>query len=415
MGEFDCVVTDVLMDGMTGIELCERIAGSLPDLPVIVVTTSSRLETAIAAIRVAAYDFITKPIHLGALAIAVERAVERRGLRREVKVLRRLVSEQAGYDELFGSSVAMRKVYGVLEQMARSDASVLITGESGTGKELVARALHRKGPRAGGSFVAVNCAAMPETLLESELFGHEKGAFTDARVARDGLFLEADGGVLLLDEIGEMPLGLQSKLLRVLEQRTVRPVGGRKEIPFNVRLVASTNRDLEAAIEARQFREDLYYRVNILHLALPPLRARGRDVLVLAQHFLERFAAASGKPVSTISAAAAEKLLAYSWPGNVRELRNCIERAVALTRNDQILVDDLPEKLRAYRASELVISGNDSAGFVSMDEVERRYILRVLEAVGGNKRQAARVLGFDRKTLYRKLERYGLESGGGTD
>ena len=286
--------------------------------------------------------------------------------------------------------------------------SVLVTGESGTGKELVARALHAGGRRARGPFVAVNCAAVPEPLLESELFGHVRGAFTDAKEARAGLFQQAAGGTLFLDEIGDMPLPLQPKLLRALQERTVRPIGGSQEIPVDVRIVAATNRDLEEAIEDRRFREDLYFRINVVQLPLPALRARGGDVLELAQHFVARFASRAGKSVVGISPAAAERLLAYSWPGNVRELQNCVERAVALTRYDHIAVDDLPEKIRDYRRSHVLVTSDDPSELVPMEEVERRYILRVMEAVQSNKTAAARILGYDRKRLYRKLEKLGI-------
>jgi two-component system response regulator HydG len=291
--------------------------------------------------------------------------------------------------------------------VADSDASVLITGESGTGKEVVARALHARSKRRAGPFVAVNCAAMPEALLESELFGHTKGAFTDARAARTGLFLQADRGTLLLDEIGELPPGMQPKLLRALQERVVRPVGGSAEIPFDVRIVAATNRDLETAIEERTFRADLYYRLDVIHVELPPLRSRGSDVLVLAQRFVEEFATRAGKGVTGISAPAAEKLLAYAWPGNVRELMNCVERAVALTRYDQITVDDLPAKVKDHRPSHVLVASEDPSDLVPLEEVERRYVLKVLESAGGNKTLAARILGLDRKTLQRKVERSG--------
>ena len=249
---------------------------------------------------------------------------------------------------------------------------------------------------------------MPEPLLESELFGHARGAFTDARDARTGLFVEASGGTLFLDEIGDLPLGLQPKLLRALQERTVRPIGGSREVPFDVRLVVATNRDLDAAVAERRFREDLYFRINVLHVELPPLRARGADALLLAQHFLRRFAGKAGKPIAGISAAAAERLLSYGWPGNVRELMNCIERAVALARFDEIALDDLPEKIRQHRRSHVLIASDDPSELVPLEEVERRYILRVMEAVSDNKRLAARILGVDRKTLYRKLERWGV-------
>jgi len=299
----------------------------------------------------------------------------------------------------------------LVDRVADAEVSVLVTGESGTGKELVARAVHARSRRAKGPFVAVNCAAVPETLLESELFGHVRGAFTDARESRQGLFQQASGGTLFLDEIGDMPMPLQPKLLRVLQERTVRPVGGSHEVDVDVRIVAATNRDLDEAIEDHRFREDLFFRINVVQLAIPPLRARAADVLQLAQHFTARYSARSGKPVLGISAAAAERMVTYPWPGNVRELQNCIERAVALTRYDHVAVDDLPEKVRDYRSSHVLIAGDDPTELVPMEEVERRYIRRVMDAVQGNKTAAARVLGYDRKRLYRKLGKLGLEDG----
>jgi DNA-binding NtrC family response regulator len=247
---------------------------------------------------------------------------------------------------------------------------------------------------------------VPEALLESELFGHARGAFTDARAARTGLLMQGSGGTLLLDEIGDMPLSLQPKLLRALQERTLRPVGGDEEVPFDVRVIATTNRDLRSLVEEQRFREDLYFRINVIHFELPPLRARGGDVLLLAQHFVDVHAARAGKRVTGIAPGAAEKLLAYSWPGNVRELQNCIERAIALTQHDRIVVEDLPETVRAYKRSHVLIATDDPSELVPLSEVERRYILRVLEAVGGNKTSAAQVLGVTRKTLYRKLDEY---------
>jgi two-component system, NtrC family, response regulator AtoC len=271
----------------------------------------------------------------------------------------------------------------------------------------VARVIHKKSGRSG-PFVAVNCAAMPETLLESELFGHSRGAFTDAKDARPGLFMEANGGTLLLDEIGDMPIGLQPKLLRVLQERRVRPVGGRSEHAVDVRIIAATNRDLETAVEEGRFREDLFFRINVVHIELPPLRSRTADILPLAQHFLEQLAPRVAKDARSLTPAAAEKLLSYSWPGNVRELQNCIERAVTLTRFDHVGVEDLPEKIRSHRASHVLVIADDPTELVTLEEVERRYILRVLDAVGGNKTAASRILGIERKTLYRKLENLGV-------
>jgi two-component system response regulator HydG len=405
--DFDVVITDLQMKGMNGLELCERVSQNRPDVPVLVMTAFGSLETAVAAIRVGAYDFITKPVDLEPLRLAIERAVRHRALTREVGRLRQAVREARRFEELIGTSPAMGQVYDLIERVSEVDATVLITGESGTGKEMVAQAIHRRSKRKQGSFVALNCAAVPETLLESELFGHEKGAFTDAKASRAGLFVEASGGTLFLDEIGELPLALQSKLLRALQERAVRPVGAAREVAFDARLIAATNRDLESAVEEHRFRDDLYYRINVVHLPLPPLRARGGDVLLLAQHFLDHFTRMFDKPVSGIAPAAADKLLAYAWPGNVRELANCIERAVALTRFAELVVEDLPEKVRAYSSAHVVVASSDPTELVPLEQVERRYILHVLEAVGGNRTLAAQTLGLDRKTLYRKLKSYG--------
>jgi two-component system response regulator HydG len=341
------------------------------------------------------------------LRIAVERAVRDRALRDEVKRLRRAAAEAREFEEMVGTSAAMKRVYELLDRVAALDTSVLITGESGTGKELAARALHRRSARHAGPFVAINCAAMPEALLESELFGHVRGAFTDARTARTGLFQKAHGGTLFLDELGEMPLGLQPKLLRALQEKSVRPIGSDDEVAVDVRIVSATNRDLEAAVEERRFREDLYYRIHVVHVEMPPLRSRGTDVLLLAQRFVDRFAAVTGRSVTGLSPAAADKLVSYAWPGNVRELSNCMERAVALAGFEQIGAEDLPEKVRNHQPKHVVVATDDPAELLPLEEVERRYIVRVLEAVRGNKTRAAEILKLDRATLYRKLARYG--------
>jgi two-component system response regulator HydG len=391
--DYDVVLTDISMRDMNGLELCERIVNMRPDVPVVLVTAFGSMETAVGAIRAGAYDFITKPVEMDALALVVERAVQHRTLKEEVKRLREAVDGKASPGDMLGQSSAMKKVNELVARVAESDANVLITGESGTGKELVARALHARSNRRQGPFVAVNCAAVPETLLESELFGHAKGAFTDARQSRNGLFVQASGGTFFMDEVGEMPIGMQPKILRALQERKVRPVGGNMELPFDARLITATNRDLETEVEERRFREDLYYRINVVRIEVPPLRARGNDILQLAQHFIERAAARSGKNVVGLVSSAAEKLLSYDWPGNVRELENCVERAVALTRYDQITVEDLPEKVRNYQSSHVVVASDDPSELIPMQEVERRYIQRVLKSVGGNKTQAARVLG----------------------
>ncbi len=409
---FDVVVTDLQMREMNGLELCERVALNRPDVPVVVLTAFGSLDSAIAAIRAGAYDFISKPVELDVLSIAIERAANNKRLREEVKRLR-IEAEAETWPrdrELVGESAAMRAVHDLISRVATSEATVLVIGESGTGKDVVARMIHKRSRRASAPFVAVNCAALPEHLLESELFGYVRGAFTDAKENHPGLFVQARGGTLFLDEVGDLPLLLQPKLLRALQERAVRPLGAKSEIAVDVRIVCATNRDLETAIEERRFREDLYYRLNVVQVPLPPLRARGGDILGLALGFIRHFASVSQKNVKGFSKEVGQKLVSYAWPGNVRELQNSMERAVALTRLEEICVDDLPEKIRDYRFSHVVVAGNDPAELVPLDEVERRYILRVLEAVAGNKTAAARVLGLERKTLYRKLERYGVET-----
>jgi len=407
--DFDVVLTDLSMPEMSGLDLCERVLGTRPNMPVVVITGQGSLETAIGAIRVGAYDFITKPVDPKLLFLSVSRAIQHRRLQDEVKRLRQAVADgdSDAASIIVGQSAAMRKVYELINRVGESDASVLIHGETGTGKELIARGIHSKSRRKDGPFVAINCAAVPHSLLESELFGHARGAFTDAKAQRTGLFVQASGGTLFLDEIGELPLDVQPKLLRALQERKVRPVGANHEIPFDARILCASNRNLEDEVYEKRFREDLYYRVNVVKIDVPPLRERGGDVLHLAQHFLKSFAGRNEKNSLELSTTAAEKLMAYNWPGNVRELENCMEHAVALARFDQITVEDLPEKIRAYRAERFVVAANDPTEIVTMDELERRYILRVLALVGGNKSRAAQVLGFDRRTLYRKLERYG--------
>jgi DNA-binding NtrC family response regulator len=408
---FDVVLTDLNMPGMDGIELCHRIVENRPGIPVVVITAFGSLETAVAAIRAGAYDFVTKPIEMDMLLLTIERAVRHSALQEKVKILSELVQRSQRFDDLLGASRPMERLYDQMTRVADSGASVLITGESGTGKELVARSLHQRSARRAGPFVAINCAALPESLLESELFGHKKGAFTDARADRSGLFVQADGGTLLLDEIGDFPLALQAKLLRALESGVVRPIGGDRDAAFDVRVLAATNRDLETAVDDGRFRQDLFFRINVIQLEVPPLCSRGTDILLLAQHFLEHFVSASEKNVKGISDAVADKLLSYDWPGNVRELRNAIERAVVLTRYETLTVEDLPERIRNYRSSHVFVGGDDPSELLPMEAVEERYIRHVLKVVGGNKALASRVLGFDRKTLYRKLERIDREAG----
>ncbi len=407
--DFDVVLTDLSMPETSGLEVCERVIALRPDVPVVLITGHATLETAMGAIRAGAYDFVTKPIESKTLGVVVSRAVQHRRLREQIRMLR--AARDANQSLIVGGSPAMRKVADLIDRVGDSDASVLIHGETGTGKELVARAVHNKSKRREGPFVAINCAAVPHSLLESELFGHARGAFTDAKSTRMGLFQQANGGTLFLDEIGELPIDVQPKLLRALQERKVRPVGDNREIPYDARIVAATNRDLENEVKEKRFREDLFYRINVVKVEVPPLRSRGSDTLHLAHHFLKQFAERSGKPTLELSERAAERLMAYEWPGNVRELENCIEHAVALARFDQVTVEDLPEKLRGYLAGSFVATANDPTEIVTMEELEKRYLLRVFKLVGNNKSRAAEVLGIDRRTMYRKLERYAALDG----
>lgn len=399
----DVVITDVNLEHMSGHDLCRKLSENRPDIPVIVITAFGDMSSAIAAIRAGAYDFINKPVDLAQLAVVIERGMQHRHLREEVKRLTEEVSKSdRGTSGLWGESRAMAKVHDLIRRIANTDTTVLISGESGTGKELVARGLHAESARSAQPFVAINCAAVPSNLLESELFGHVKGAFTDAKATRKGLLEQATGGSLLLDEVGELPLDMQPKLLRVLQERQVRPVGGNEVVPVDARIIAATNRDLESEVKEGRFREDLYYRLNVVQIHLPPLRARGNDVLLLAQHFITGFAARMKKDVTGISSEAAKVLLEYAWPGNVRQLENSMERAVALTRFQQITVDDLPERITSHEGS-IRLAGDIHVE--NIQALERRHIERVLQAARGNKTRAAKLLGVDRRTLYRKLER----------
>jgi DNA-binding NtrC family response regulator len=400
--DFSVMLVDIHMEGKSGLELCREVAVKRPDLPVIVMTGFGTMEHAISAIRAGAYDFVTKPVSTDALALILERAIQHRAMTDELQRLRGRVHDNT-LPQIVGSGDAIRRMSELVTRLAPTETSVLINGESGTGKELVARALHEQSGRSG-AFLAINCAAVPENLLESELFGHARGAFTDARVARAGLFVEANRGTLFLDEIGEMPLAMQAKLLRALQERKVRPLGSTQEVPFNARLVTATNRDLEREVAEKRFREDLFYRVNVVRIDVPPLRQRGNDVLELAQFFLARAAQQSGKTVPFIGRAIAECLMGYDWPGNVRELENAMERAAALAHFETLTIDDLPEKIRRQSVAPVEVGGESPADLPTFAVVEERYIREVLTAVGNNKTTAAKVLGFDRRTLYRKLK-----------
>ncbi len=404
-GAIDLVITDLQMPGMSGIALCSTLQERHPDVLSLVLTGMGDLDRAIEAIRAGAYDFLTKPVKVDVLVVAVRRALEHLAIKREVKRLRSSTDSDLPIPSIAGASSVIRETTQMIRRIADGDSTVLITGESGTGKELVARALHDLSDRRAEPFVAINCGAMPANLLESELFGHVRGAFTDAKSARAGLFQQAGAGTIFLDEIGEMPLEMQVKLLRVLQERTVRPVGGDEEVAFEARVLTATNRDLTTEVEEGRFREDLFYRINVVAIAVPPLRDRAGDVPLLVQRMLERITARSGKPAVELSIEAARKLTGYDWPGNVRELENCIERSVALCGAGPILPEHLPAKIQNYQSAriEITVTGN-AEEMITLDEMERRYVRRVLEAVHGNKTHAARLLGIDRRSLYRRLE-----------
>jgi DNA-binding NtrC family response regulator len=399
---YDLLVVDYQLAGLTGLELATRIEQQQRRrVPVVVMTAHGHLDAAIAALRAGAADFLVKPFELGLLRAVIARVMAHHLTMLELEALRAGVQRGGTQHGLLGEHTSMAQVRYQVERMARTDGVVLITGESGTGKELVARALHAAGPRAKGPLVAINCGALPATLLESELFGHVKGAFTDARSDRPGVFREADGGTLFLDEVGELPMPLQAALLRVLQERKVRPVGANRELSVDVRVVAATNRDLKEAVEQRHFRRDLFFRLDVLRVSLTPLRERGDDVLLLARHCLLISSGRHGKHVSGWTAEVQRLLLAHPWPGNVRELENVIERAVLACEG---------QRLEAFHFSEGFGEARPRAPtggwpLISLAALEAQHIEHVLGAVGGNKRRAAQMLGIDRVTLHRKLTR----------
>jgi two-component system response regulator HydG len=408
---FDVVVTDLNMPHVNGVDLCRQVTESRPHLPVIVVTAFGSIDTAVEAMKAGAYDFITKPFDMDAIAIAVKRAVEHHALKREVAALRNIVQPGQPYGRLLGTSHAMRKIYELIECVVDSDAPVLLTGECGTGKELVAREIHARSSYVKGPFVAVNCATIPEHLFERELFGSAHGNLSDTYSNRQSAFSLALGGTLLLQEISDVPLSAQPRLLRALQEQSVGNQNHSANLALNTRVITATNRDLDAAVESGRFREDLYYRINVIQLKLPPLRARGGDILLLAQSFLSEIAIRTGKRTRGFTVRAAERLQTYDWPGNVRELRNCVERAVALARGESIDVDSLPERIRDYSSKHVLVASDDPSELVSLEEVEHRYVVRVMDACRGNKSQAARILGIGRKTLYRRLLAMGVPVG----
>jgi two-component system response regulator PilR (NtrC family)/two-component system response regulator HydG len=410
-GGIDLVISDVKMPDLDGLDMLREIKAVTPSPHVITITAFGSIDTAIRAVKLGAFDYITKPFEIDQLILSVEKALAERALRSEVARLRAEVQRSYRWGDIVGKSPAMREVFEIIRRLSASAATVLVTGESGTGKELVAKSLHFNSPRKGRPFVPLNCATIPDTLLDSELFGHKRGAFTDARSDRAGLFVEANGGTLFLDEIAELSPALQAKLLRVLQEGEIRPLGASRAERVDVRVIAATNKDLEARLKTGAFREDLFYRLNVVHIHLPPLRERAEDLLALSEHFLAASAARAGKEVRGLHESAKKALLAHAWPGNVRELENTIERAVALCEGVLISLEDLPAVLRERRPGDADTMQTALARGLTLDQLEREYIQRVLTAEGGNKTRAAQRLGLDRKTLYRKLEEYAAAGG----
>lgn len=401
-GGYLVVLTDLRMPGMNGADLLHEILRRRLSCNVIMMTAFGTVASAVDAMKRGAFDYLTKPIKTDELLVTVDKALREASLRQEVAQLRKQISREYAFDQIFGKSKPMRAVFDLIRRVADAQANVLITGESGTGKELVAKAIHFNGRRKDAPFIPVNCAAIPDQLLESELFGHVKGAFTDARSEKPGLFEEAQTGTIFLDEIGEMPMMLQPKLLRAVQEREIRRVGATRSTSVNVRIIASTNLSLTEEVKAKRFREDLYYRLNVIEIWLPPLRERKEDVPLLCDALLRKVAASRDKPMKGITESALGLLLDYDWPGNVRELENVMERAVTLAPGEMVTVEVLPRAIREVNGERQVIQESVER-LLSMDEVDRVYINRILEKSRGNKSKTAQILGIDRKTLYRKL------------
>jgi DNA-binding NtrC family response regulator len=400
--DFDVILTDLRMAGKDGLELLEETKKISPTTPVILITAFGSIDSAVQAMKLGAHDFITKSGDMSELLLTVEKALETKSLRKEVIGLRKKLESKYSFHKMIGKSPLMQRIYQLIEMVCDTSSNVLITGESGTGKELVAKAIHYNGVRKHGPFIAVNCAAIPENLLESELFGYRKGAFTDAKADKDGLVIGAGGGTLFLDEVTEMPPSLQAKILRVIEAREVRPLGGTTSYPTDVRVISTSNRDIQARIDEGLFRSDLYYRLRVIDIDLPPLRDRKEDIPLLVRHFLNKFTKDLKKKVSHVSTEAMKIFMDYSWPGNVRELENVVQRAVTLCRGEAVVPDDLPAVM-TKTTGESFIERSIGRGHTLLD-LEKEYVQEVLAQARGNRSRAAEILGIDRKTLYRKLK-----------
>ena len=401
----DAVLLDLRLPGAGGLEALNQIKSRRPDAIIVVVTGYGTVQSAVQAMKNGAYDYVTKPFSLDELKLLLERVVSHLKLKTENRVLREKIKSRQGFGSIVGTSPQMEKLYRIVAKAAHSTHPVLILGESGTGKELVARSIHFSGPFRDKPFIPVDCGSLVPTLIESELFGYVKGAFTGAQHAKDGLLAIAEGGTVFLDEVGELPVDLQAKLLRAIQEKEIRPVGSTKQIPINVRILAATNRDLEEGVAQGTFRRDLYFRLNVLSLRIPSLRERRQDIPLLAAHFLERLSRNSEQE-RTLSDDALKAMLAYDWPGNVRELENCLERACAFTTGPMIHLGDLPREISQLERSTAAGTGNGTSKIVSMSELERQTILNAIAQLNGDKLQAARLLGIGKTTLYRKLKEY---------
>ncbi len=405
---YDLILMDVRMSRMGGIEALKQIKEISPGIPIIIMTAYASVGTAVDALKSGAYDYLTKPLDIDELKILVDKALQFRRLEQENRHLRERIGDQFDFSNIIGRSAAMKKLFETVSLVAPTEATVLIVGESGTGKELIANAIHQNSPRRDKPFITVNCAALPETLLESELFGHEKGAFTGATGRKQGRFRQAHTGSIFLDEIAEMSSALQPKLLRVLQEQSFEPLGGAQTIQVDIRVIAATNRRLETEIETGRFREDLYYRLNVVTLPIPPLRDRREDILLLVDHFLKKYAEKNRRLIKGFAPRTTDLLMRYSWPGNVRELENAVERAVILARGDMINPEDLPDAIRITDPEDESTAAPSFRPGKSLKEMEKEMILQTLEGTEGNRTRTAEILGISRRTLQMKLKAYGV-------
>lgn len=403
--QIDLVVTDLRMPEVDGLSVLRQLKPSRPHLPVIIMTAHASVESAIEGLRKGAFDYILKPFKLAEISHSIERAISFGRLQRQNKTLASELKKNWTKNEIVGKSSAIQEIFEMIERVAPAQSNILITGESGTGKEVVAKAIHNRSPRSQKPFIAINCTAIPDTLLESELFGHAKGAFTGAVERKKGLFEEAEGGTLFLDEIGDLDMALQAKLLRVLQERKIKPVGDNQMKSIDVRIIAATHKDLKKSIQEKNFREDLYFRLSVIPIVVPPLRHRQEDIPLLAQHFLNKYSVINNKLVTGFTTEALQKLMNMPWPGNVRELENLVERMVVLTRNPSIQANEIPV---ADEKSHESFYGQAIQDSPTLEELEKRYIQVVLEKTGGRKERAAQILGINRRTLYRKQKEYDL-------